>query len=106
MWIIRTDGYESPSLGRPPVNWERFACGQISHLARLTLARGPDPVWTVRARSADADVASPGTPSPLRRDWPPRRATWLREKGPEVGVVRATPRQSQDQQGLAERLGI
>src|SRR5215470_9043765 len=60
MWIIRTDGYESLSSGRRPVNWERFACGQISHLGRLTLARGPDPVWTVRARSADADLAAPG----------------------------------------------
>ena len=89
------------------MKWERYARVQISCLGRLTLAPGPDPVWTVRARSADADVA---------RSVPSSRAGALGlaagarlgavGKGLEEGLVSATARQAQDQPGLAERLGI
>src|SRR5215470_9155005 len=107
MLTIRTDRYECLSSGRPRVKWERSACDQISCLGRLTLARGPDPVWTVRARSADADVARS---VPSSRAGAPgraaRRETWCGGKGLEEGLVSATARQAQDQPGLAERLGI
>src|ERR1700745_2940072 len=106
MPIIRTDGYECLSSGRPRVKCERSACGQISCLSRLTLARGPDPVWTVRARSADADVARlvPASRAGARAGG--RSGAWRRGKGLEEGLVSATARQAQDQPGLPERLGI
>src|SRR5439155_14820038 len=104
MSIIRIDRYECLSSGRPRVKWERSACDQISCLSLLTLARGPDPVWTVRARSADADVARwcrhPGQGGRAGR--PVRDlAPWERL---EEGLVSATARQAQDQPDLAERL--
>src|SRR5215469_11680182 len=107
MLIIRIDRSACLSSGRPPVKWERSACGQISCLSRLTLAPGADPVWTVRARGADADVARS---VPSSRAGAPGLAAGARlgavEKGLEEGLVSATARQAQDQPGLAERLGI
>ena len=62
-------------------------------------------MWTVRARGADAaaDVAAP-PPRPRPGGWPEARA--VPQKGSEEESVSATARQAQDQQGLAERLGI
>ena len=62
-------------------------------------------MWTVRARSADAAVAVAASPSRLRPGgWPGART--VPQKGSEEESVSATARQAQDQQGLAERLGI
>src|SRR6516225_2783525 len=106
MMIIRIDRYECLSSGRPPGKWERYARAQISCLGRLTLARGPDPVWTVRARSADANVARSVSSSRAGARAGGRRETWRGGKGLEEGLVSATARQAQDQPDLAERLGI
>src|SRR6516165_5173808 len=106
MLIIRIDRSACLSSGRPPVKWERSACGQISGLSRLALAPGPDPVWTVRARSADANVARSVPSSRAGARAGGRRETWRGGKGFEEGLVSATARQAQDQPDLAERLGI
>ena len=62
-------------------------------------------MWTVRASSADAAAAMTRVPSLARARQAAGRGDGAAE-GLEEESVSATARQAQDQQGLAERLGI
>ena len=103
MWIIRTDRYDCPSSGRLDAG-EGSGSDRISTSGPFDTCAGARPVWTVRARSADAAARGCSAASGA---WPGgQRGSGAVGKGSEEESVSATARQAQDQPGLAERLGI